>query len=1053
MNKIAYIFMYLNIRFRSFYSNQFLAACLLAAIFFGWLSDFWMRPSFFVSAEQSRIVINEVAWMGTKFSANQEWIELFNNSDTAVDLNGWKLSAADGQPDIALTGNIASQGYFLLERTTDDTITDIKADLIFVGSLSNTGEDLMLKDSAGVTVDRINAVSGWWGGDNSAKTSMERRDPASVSKEDNWASNDGSTTNGQDAGHNNILGTPGSENSIRTASSGSAGEESEAGADNNSANAADPASATSTSSGEASKQNHWGDVVINEIVTDPADGDTEWIEVLNTTMDDIDLSGWTITDGSGAKTILSVNLGSEGGGRFSVITGIKGSLNNEGDLVILKDKLGVAIDQVAYGSWNDGDKDNNAPAASDPASIIRKSDGYNTGNNANDFTVTYLPTKAAANKLQAQAQDGLSLDYDYDYNNSIVITEVFPDPAGDDSGQEFIELFNASDRSADLTGWWLANEAGKIYKWPASSTKPVIIGKSFLVLPRKISKLALDNSQDALKLYQPGRNKPLFSVNYSQASVGQSWNNLLYSNLSAQAQGWRWSSSVTPGEANRIISANHMPDVKFTVSGSLYAGQPLVFDSSDTLDEDGDKLDFFWDFGDRHTSLLSMPEHTFFQPGEYKIVLTVKDGKSEGKKEKTIKIAKCVNPSSCAITPNSLPDRQEKTLKIDLILNEIFPDPAGSDQGNEWIEIFNSGGTRVNIKNWRLGHKGRFYKFSQDNWINPFSYFLISNSLSKIDLRNTSDEVIFYDNEEEIMDSTVYAAAQEGASWARGQDGKWYWTAKLTPARPNQISPIKIADNGPVSRSSRAKAKTAIATASSTSLELARKMENGTQVKVRGRVAVEPGILGSQIFYIVGSPGIQVYNYQKDFPRLQIGDVVEVAGEISEINGEKRIKTKNKANIINIEHQTEPQPAVFAIEDINDDQIGTLVRVNGEITGKKGYSIYIDDGTDELEAYVKKSTDINLKRIQPGDQAEVIGIISSTKTGLRLLPRFENDIIVSDLTAAADTAPQVLGESAGVDEWTLPARDKKAELFKYLIVIAAVLLILLFWLWLKFRKK
>ena len=47
-----------------------------------------------------------------------------------------------------------------------------------------------------------------------------------------------------------------------------------------------------------------GSVVINEFVSDPADGEVEFLELYNTTIYSIDLSGWWIEDGSVRKSIL-----------------------------------------------------------------------------------------------------------------------------------------------------------------------------------------------------------------------------------------------------------------------------------------------------------------------------------------------------------------------------------------------------------------------------------------------------------------------------------------------------------------------------------------------------------------------------------------------------------------------------------------------------------------------------------------------------------------------------------------------------------------------------
>lgn len=132
----------------------------------------FLLPIFAFAA--ANVVINEIAWMGTTVSANDEWIELKNAGTEAVDLTGWRLEAVDGQPAAALSGNIAAGGYFLLERTNDETVPGIAADLIYTGALSNSGEKLALKNVTGTIVDSVDATSGWPAGDNTTKETMQR---------------------------------------------------------------------------------------------------------------------------------------------------------------------------------------------------------------------------------------------------------------------------------------------------------------------------------------------------------------------------------------------------------------------------------------------------------------------------------------------------------------------------------------------------------------------------------------------------------------------------------------------------------------------------------------------------------------------------------------------------------------------------------------------------------------------------------------------------------------------------------------------------------------
>ncbi|MFH1643294.1 MAG: lamin tail domain-containing protein [Patescibacteria group bacterium] len=124
-------------------------------------------------AIEPNILINEIAWMGNKNSFNDEWIELYNPNDIAVDLSKWTLKSANEKIRIKLIGQIKPKSYFLLERTNDDSVLGIKADQIYTGSLNNNGEHLILLSNDTI-IDEINHSNGWLFGDNKTKQTMEK---------------------------------------------------------------------------------------------------------------------------------------------------------------------------------------------------------------------------------------------------------------------------------------------------------------------------------------------------------------------------------------------------------------------------------------------------------------------------------------------------------------------------------------------------------------------------------------------------------------------------------------------------------------------------------------------------------------------------------------------------------------------------------------------------------------------------------------------------------------------------------------------------------------
>jgi uncharacterized repeat protein (TIGR01451 family) len=170
-----------------------------------------------LTANPGDVVINEVAWMGTQANSTDEWIELFNATNAPIPLVNWTLVADDGTPSITLDGVIPANGFYLLERTDDDTVSDIPADQIYTGALENdpSAETLRLRDENGALIDAVNGDGGTWpAGENVSKHTMERQNPQAEGSDDNWADNNGLVRCGLDASDSPINGTPRARNSV-----------------------------------------------------------------------------------------------------------------------------------------------------------------------------------------------------------------------------------------------------------------------------------------------------------------------------------------------------------------------------------------------------------------------------------------------------------------------------------------------------------------------------------------------------------------------------------------------------------------------------------------------------------------------------------------------------------------------------------------------------------------------------------------------------------------------------------------------------------------------
>jgi len=137
-------------------------------------------------------------------------------------------------------------------------------------------------------------------------------------------------------------------------------------------------------------------VVVNEFVSDNA---TEWIELYNKKDYAISLTGWTIEDNTGTSASLDGKIIAANG--YLVLTkatDFSFTLNNDDDIIILKNGS-LEVDKVAYGTYDDGNVGDNAPAPGAGKSAGRYPNGVDTNNDSADFRVFDVPIPGAPNTI------------------------------------------------------------------------------------------------------------------------------------------------------------------------------------------------------------------------------------------------------------------------------------------------------------------------------------------------------------------------------------------------------------------------------------------------------------------------------------------------------------------------------------------------------------------------------------------------------------------------------------------------------------------------------
>ncbi|MFA6255151.1 MAG: lamin tail domain-containing protein [Patescibacteria group bacterium] len=546
------------------------------------------------TATEPTVLINEICWMGTEISSNDEWIELYNPTENEIDLTGWTLEATDGSPKINLTGIIPAAGYFLLERTDDETVPAVPADQIYTGALSNTSEWLKLYDTQNNLIDEIDASSGWPTGDNATKQTLER------TANYNWQT---SAAGG---------GTPKAKNSTATS-------ETEEPPSDEPEVKPEPEETSSSPSSVPESGAKKGDIIFTEIFPNPIGPDTvgEFIEIKNVSVTNINLTDWQIRNA--AKQIFTIPAWTMTPKSILVFyrPETKLALNNEKEQIKLYSKSGSIIDQIEYkaapdgqsyqlsdGKWYwaqaSGGQENIYQTSIIPKAIITgpkeakvgeiitfdASDSFDPENRPLSFfwdfgdgrTDTgvlarqiYLGPENYEIKLKVSADQASSTEKfkikitgekkEEQKDNSgsatttevtttpmtslkdipfIFISEFLPNPQGSDD-QEFIEIFSNHTQPVNLAGWQLDDAEGgnKPYQIPEGT---IIKPDQYLAFYKTETKISLNNSNDAIRLLAPDGTLVDYT-DYEETEEGVSF-------VLDEEFNWQPSQTPTPGEIN-----------------------------------------------------------------------------------------------------------------------------------------------------------------------------------------------------------------------------------------------------------------------------------------------------------------------------------------------------------------------------------------------------------------------------------------------------------------------------------------------------------------------
>lgn len=620
-------------------------------------------------------------------------------------------------------------------------------------------------------------------------------------------------------------------------------------------------------------------LLINQVQTTGGPGHTadDFVEIYNPTAAPIDLQGYRLvkrTQTAASDTLIKSWTDSTvvpAGGYYlwanSGYTDIPVAADVATSVTIADDNgialrngpndTGTVVDSVAWGSAANAFVEGSVfPTNPTVGQVLARTNAADTDDNSTDFTLgTPAPhnlsmspavadpgsdpasTDTSSNSNGSGAVGTTGTDTSTDstpaggggnptYSNSILISEFLPNPDGPDDGEEWIELYNDSASTVDLSNWIL-DDSGKdasigssAYSLPSGS---VISGSSYLAIDLPDKSFALNNTGgDTVRLFHPDQllatqvsytgnaavdttyaRKPdgtyawtfatkasanLFGLVSSQdvlqptvdpGSFGQIVLNEIFPNPVGPDSGQEWVEVKNTGSASVTMHGWILDDGEkdSAIGSSAYTIQ------SPTLPPGGVAViqipsgKFAMNNSGTETVRLFSPDHLLADSVTYS---GAKEGASYSK----------VGDGWAWADPTPNVENSNLDLPSDIVINEAFPYP--SKGGEEFIELRNVSDKSVDLSGWKLKDQNSSYTIPNQTLV-AGDFLVITRSQSGIALANTAKENLQLVRASGTVASAVeYEDAPKDQSFSRTDDGDFVWTPYVTSGAANKFGSGKV---------------------------------------------------------------------------------------------------------------------------------------------------------------------------------------------------------------------------------------------------------------------
>jgi hypothetical protein len=387
-----------------------------------------------------------------------------------------------------------------------------------------------------------------------------------------------------------------------------------------------------------------------------------------------------------------------------------------------------------------------------------------------------------------------------------------------------------------------------------------------------------------------------------------------------------------------------------------------------------------------------------------------------------------------------LDDKNTNKQKL-IRLNEIVPNPA---QGKEWVELISFATSSVDLTGLELHDAaGRMIKLG--GVVEAGGLHVIE--LSSARLNNGGDKVLLINVDGVIIDELEYTGSQKGFSYARMQNGNWKEVPIPTKGFPNFeyedeedardatiISIISSTSTASITSTSQSATK-AKATKNTTSAKATKNNQSilslndftmlhqeefgGMRLKLRGTVGTLPRHVSGRGFILLNHDGrgllIRVPSYKK-IP--EYGSFITVTGSLKFDTRELPYLSLTKNDDWNQEMMNAITPSIRDVSLLSpaSEDAWSLVQATGTVNGVSGNTVNLIVDNIDVDMTIKSGVEYRASRLKKGDVISFKGILDISNDRPTILPRHADEIIL--ISHAPESLTAGNSQKQGIPGWT-----------------------------------